>query len=54
MSKPIILISAGKPILAVQYHPEACAVDHPCYLTLFRWLIEEAARFQETRKHKAG
>jgi len=37
----------GKPILAVQCHPEACPEDHPCYLTLFHWLIAEAERFRE-------
>jgi putative glutamine amidotransferase len=35
----------GKPILAVQCHPEACPTDHPCYLTLFHWLVEEAEKF---------
>ena len=38
--------SEGRPILAVQCHPEACTDDHPCYLTLFHWLIEEAQRFR--------
>jgi len=42
--------SEGKPILAMQCHPEACTDDHPCYLTLFHWLIEEACRFREGMK----
>jgi len=42
----------GKPILAVQCHPEACPTDHPCYLTLFHWLVEEAVKFRES--HNQG
>lgn len=34
----------GRPILAVQYHPEASAQRHPLFQKLFDWLVEEAER----------
>lgn len=33
----------GKPILAVQYHPEEIAVDYPQFQKLFDWLVCAAA-----------
>lgn len=44
----------GKPILAVQCHPEACPQDHPCYQSLFHWLIAEAERFREKGGEMGG
>jgi gamma-glutamyl-gamma-aminobutyrate hydrolase PuuD len=41
--------SEGKPILAVQCHPEACIENYPCYRTLFHWLIEESQHFHTQR-----
>jgi putative glutamine amidotransferase len=34
----------GRPVLAVQCHPEACCEDYPLFQKLFDWLVEEAAR----------
>ena len=34
----------GKPILAVQCHPEEIAADHAHFQSLFDWLVAEAAR----------
>jgi len=34
----------GRPILAVQCHPEDCAHEHPLFQKLFDWLVAEAAR----------
>lgn len=39
----------GKPILAVQCHPEACTDGFPCYLTLFHWLVEEAQGYRRMK-----
>jgi putative glutamine amidotransferase len=35
--------SDGRPILALQFHPEEHAGIHPAYQTFFDWLIEEAS-----------
>ena len=32
----------GRPILAVQCHPEDCSEDHPQFQKFFDWLIKEA------------
>lgn len=37
----------GKPVLAVQCHPEECLGDFPCYRELFDWLISEARAYRE-------
>jgi putative glutamine amidotransferase len=36
----------GKPILAVQFHPEECAAAYPQFQTFFNWVVEEARRQQ--------
>jgi putative glutamine amidotransferase len=40
--------SEGKPILAVQFHPEECAAAYPQFQTFFNWVVEEAGRQQNT------
>lgn len=32
----------GRPILAVQCHPEECSKDYPLFQRLFDWLVDEA------------
>jgi len=34
----------GRPILAVQCHPEDCAEAYPLFQKLFDWLVDEAAK----------
>ncbi len=34
--------SEGKPILAVQFHPEECAAAYPQFQTFFDWIVREA------------
>jgi len=36
----------GRPILAVQCHPEDCCEEYPLFQKLFDWLVEEAAAVQ--------
>lgn len=36
--------SDGRPILAVQFHPEEVALAHPDFLSLFEWLVRESSR----------
>ena len=36
--------SEGKPLLALQSHPENCFEDYPDFGKLFTWLIESAGR----------
>ena len=36
--------SEGKPILAVQCHPEEVSADYPQFQAIFNWLVEEAAK----------
>jgi putative glutamine amidotransferase len=33
----------GRPILAVQFHPEEIALEHPEFLALFQWLVRESS-----------
>lgn len=40
----------GKPVVAVQCHPEACTDIYPCYQTLFHWLIDEAQAFHAVNR----
>lgn len=40
----------GAPVLAVQCHPEECAERHPCFQTLFTWLVEEAVAVQAKKR----
>jgi putative glutamine amidotransferase len=35
--------SDGRPILAVQFHPEEVALGHPEFLALFQWLVRESS-----------
>jgi putative glutamine amidotransferase len=32
----------GKPLLAVQFHPEECAAAYPQFQTFFNWVVQEA------------
>jgi putative glutamine amidotransferase len=34
----------GRPILAVQFHPEECTATYPPFQSFFNWLVHEAAR----------
>ena len=36
--------SDGKPILALQCHPEEVAADYPIFQKLFDWLVKEASK----------
>jgi putative glutamine amidotransferase len=36
----------GRPILAVQFHPEECAATYPRFQRFFDWLTDEANRFR--------
>jgi putative glutamine amidotransferase len=40
----------GKPILAVQFHPEECTAMYPQFQPLFDWIVEEAARHKEAAR----
>jgi len=40
---------AGKPILAVQCHPEESVGAFPCFRNLFHWLIAEAWIYRKAR-----
>lgn len=35
----------GRPLLAVQFHPEEC-YDHPPFRAIFAWLVNEAREYQ--------
>lgn len=39
----------GKPVLAVQCHPEDCSAAYPCFRNLFRWLIDEAEAYHASK-----
>lgn len=39
----------GRPLLAVQYHPEELAAESPRFQLYFDWLITEARRFQASK-----
>ncbi|MCX8037890.1 MAG: gamma-glutamyl-gamma-aminobutyrate hydrolase family protein [Candidatus Sumerlaeia bacterium] len=39
----------GAPVLAVQFHPEDVAGEHPRFRALFQWLVEAARRFRRRR-----
>jgi putative glutamine amidotransferase len=39
----------GRPVLAVQCHPETCCEDYPVFQRLFDWLVAEAARRRRRR-----
>jgi len=39
----------GRPILAVQCHPEDCAEKHPLFQKLFDWLVAEAGKKREVK-----
>lgn len=34
----------GRPILAVQFHPEECAATYPRFQSLFDWIVGEAGK----------
>ncbi len=40
----------GRPILAVQFHPEDCAEDYPLFQKLFDWLVIEAGKGKQLSK----
>ena len=39
--------STGKPVLALQCHPEECVPTYPQFQVVFDWLVEEAAKYRE-------
>jgi len=46
--------SEGKPILAVQFHPEECAAAYPQFQTFFNWVVEEARNQQSALNGSAS
>lgn len=46
--------SAGRLILAVQFHPEEVALSHSDFLALFQWLVRESSAYRRPAKDQAG
>lgn len=38
---------SGRPLLALQCHPEECVPTYPHFQVVFDWLVEEAAKYRE-------
>jgi gamma-glutamyl-gamma-aminobutyrate hydrolase PuuD len=42
----------GRPVLAVQFHPERIAGPYPRFMPLFEWLVEAARKFRRSKKKR--